>query len=449
MKVGKTLKNIIKNLLPGNNPSGTSVHATVIPRAEHPVSRKHIPKNALNVLYRLNKNGYQAYLVGGCVRDLLLGMRPKDFDVATDAKPEEVKRLFSNCRLIGRRFRLAHVYFGREVIEVATFRAGTTKKSAKHQTSDSGMLLRDNVFGTLEEDAVRRDFTVNALYYRVTDFAIVDFCQGMQDIQDNLLRLIGEPDQRYREDPVRMLRAARFAAKLDFDLHEDTQEPIPRLAHLLSDVPTARLFEECLKLFMSGHGYHSAQTLEDLGLLEHLFPDTKHYTEENWAFVYGGLKDTDNRVKAHQTTAPGYLFAVLLWPMYTEHLENLTDKKAPILERKQQAMDSVFRELSATVAVPKRISLMSHAIWELQHRLESVRQHQVNRLLGHPSFRAAFDFLKLRANTTTPELKQTLQFWTAIQTATDEERNSLCEALPKQQKRRRRKKPKQHNEAKN
>jgi poly(A) polymerase len=446
VNLSKSIKNFVKKLIPVHKSTCASLQATIIARSDHPISRKSISKNALNVLYRLNNNGYEGYLVGGCVRDLLLGLRPKDFDVATDAKPEQVKRLFGNCRLIGRRFRLAHVYYGHDVIEVATFRAGPSKESPKHQTSDSGMLLRDNVFGTIDEDAVRRDFTVNALYYRVSDFAIIDFCNAMQDIQNRVLRLIGNPEQRYREDPVRMLRAARFAAKLNFTLHQDTQEPIPRLAHLLSDVPTARVFEECLKIFMSGHGERSAQTLRTLGLFDHLIPASEDYQDKDWALVLEGLRDTDQRIAHHETTSPGYLFAVLLWPMYCEYLETSTSTHLPPLARKHEAMDDVFRDLNATVAVPKRISLMTTAIWELQHRLESVRQHQVQRLLSHPYFRAAFDFLELRSQTQSPELRQTVQWWDSAQHASGEAFNRLCEQLPKQSKRRARKRSKPKNE---
>jgi poly(A) polymerase len=422
-----SIKNWVKKLLPGKKNAGNTLQATLIPRAQHNVSRKHISKNALNVLYRLNNNGYEAYLVGGCVRDLLLGIRPKDFDIATNAKPEQIKRLFNNCRLIGRRFRLAHIYYGHEVMEVATFRAGQTKASPKHVTSDSGMLLRDNVFGTLDEDAVRRDFTVNALYYRITDFAISDFCEGMQDIEARVLRLIGEPTQRYREDPVRMLRAVRFAAKLDFTLHPDTQAPIPELAHLLTEVPSARLFEECLKLLMSGHGVKSVEILKNLGLLEQLIPDTTDYTDQDWHLVQAGIKDTDERIQNHLTTSPSYLFAVLFWPIYAESNDD----------------EDVFQSINKTIAIPKRISVITYAIWDLQHRLEQVKQHQVHRLISHPSFRAAFDFLSLRSTTHAPELIQTVSWWTSLQKASDEEWNRLVQDLPKISKRRKRRRPKQ------
>jgi poly(A) polymerase len=249
-----------------------------IPRPEHPISRRSISPNALKVLYRLKDAGYQAFLVGGAVRDLLLGLTPKDFDVATNALPEEVRRLFRNCRLIGRRFRLAHVHFGSEIIEVATFRAASAPEredaesdpdadgeeirdpveDSEHRAFDTrGRILRDNSYGTVEEDVWRRDFAANSLYYNIGDLSIWDFADGVADINARRLKLIGDPETRYREDPVRMLRAVRFAAKLDFTIEPDTEQPISRLAHLLDGVPPARLFDECLKLFLSGFGAKS------------------------------------------------------------------------------------------------------------------------------------------------------------------------------------------------
>ena len=219
---------------------------TVIPREQHAISRKDISENALKVMYRLNKAGYEAWLVGGGVRDLLLGKKPKDFDVTTNATPEQVRKLFRNCRLVGRRFRLAHVMFGPEIIEVATFRGhheGNVSDRTTSQRGQNGMLLRDNIFGSIEEDAQRRDFTINSLYYSVADFTVRDYVGGMKDLKDGVIRLIGNPETRYREDPVRMLRAVRFAAKLGMRISPETAEPIPRLATLLNDIPPARLFE--------------------------------------------------------------------------------------------------------------------------------------------------------------------------------------------------------------
>ena len=232
----------------------------VIPRDQHTISRRDISPNALRVLYRLRESGFGAYLVGGAVRDLLVGGRPKDFDVATDATPEQVKQLFRNCRLIGRRFRLAHVVFGREIIEVATFRANSDDGSGDREV-ENGMLVRDNVYGSIEDDAVRRDFTCNALYYAIEDFSVRDYTGGFEDVLERRMKLIGDPEQRYREDPVRMLRAVRLAAKLNFEIDAATAEPIPRLASLLGEAAPARLFEEVLKLFLSGHGVASFEGL--------------------------------------------------------------------------------------------------------------------------------------------------------------------------------------------
>ena len=246
---------------------------TVIPREQHAISRKDISENALKVMYRLNKAGYEAWLVGGGVRDLLLGKKPKDFDVTTNATPEQVRKLFRNCRLVGRRFRLAHVMFGPEIIEVATFRGhheGNVSDRTTSQRGQNGMLLRDNIFGSIEEDAQRRDFTINSLYYSVADFTVRDYVGGMKDLKDGVIRLIGNPETRYREDPVRMLRAVRFAAKLGMRISPETAEPIPRLATLLNDIPPARLFEESLKLLQAGYGYETYKLLCEYHLFQPL-----------------------------------------------------------------------------------------------------------------------------------------------------------------------------------
>lgn len=255
-------------------PAAPGPQLQVIPREVHGLSRRQMSQNALRVMYRLREGGFGAYLVGGAVRDLLIGGHPKDFDVATDATPEQVKALFRNCRLIGRRFRLAHVVYGREIIEVATFRANGGDDDGDRETDGGGRLLRDNVYGTIEEDAVRRDFTANALYYAIEDFSVRDYVGGYADVQARVLRLIGEPEARYREDPVRMLRAARLAAKLGFTIDPATAAPIPRLAPLLAEAAPARLFEETLKLFLAGHAVASFEWLERLGLLPALLPET-------------------------------------------------------------------------------------------------------------------------------------------------------------------------------
>ncbi|GAL06545.1 poly(A) polymerase [Photobacterium aphoticum] len=297
----------------------------VYQRQEHGISRKDISENALKVLYRLNKAGFDAYLVGGGVRDLLLDKQPKDFDIATNATPEEIKHLFRNCRLIGRRFRLAHILFGRDVIEVATFRGhhadGTPNLSDKKQVAaqnQEGMLLRDNVYGTIEEDAERRDFTINALYYSIKDFTVSDFVNGVEDLDNRIIRLIGDPETRYREDPVRMLRAIRFAAKLDMGIEEKTAAPIVKLSTLLQDIPAARLFEESLKLLQSGNGLATYKLLREYNLFQQLFPLlSEHFTEDQNSqteqMIEHILSATDKRLAEDKRVNPAFMFAAMLW----------------------------------------------------------------------------------------------------------------------------------------
>ncbi len=323
-----------------NTPPDNSPGAQVIPRAEHNISRANISAAALKVLYRLKDGGYQAYLVGGSVRDLLLGGHPKDFDIATDATPEEVRALFGNSRLIGRRFRLAHVRFGREIIEVATFRAPSSNDADDHEVAEgSGRVLRDNVWGTFEDDAWRRDFTANALYYDIRDFSIRDLVGGMEDIRARRLRLIGDPAQRYREDPVRMLRAARFAAKLGFEVDPATAAPMQELASLLDNIPSARLYDEFGKMFQSGHALATWQQLEKFDLTRHLFPWTAEWLakatdDRRRQFIEAALQSTDARVAEDKAVTPMFLFAVLLWgpvreraDYFIEH-EQMSDAQA-------------------------------------------------------------------------------------------------------------------------
>ncbi len=330
----------------------------VIPRDQHTISRKDISPNALRVLYRLRESGFGAYLVGGAVRDLLVGGHPKDFDVATSATPEEVKALFRNCRLIGRRFRLAHVVFGREIIEVATFRANIDDGSGDREL-DNGRLVRDNVYGTIEDDAIRRDFTCNALYYAIEDFSVRDYCGGFEDVQARLMKLIGDPELRYQEDPVRMLRAVRLAAKLNFDIEAGTAEPIPRLAGLLSEAAPARLFEEILKLFLSGHGVASFEGLERYGLLGALFPESAAALKSNRsgalrAMVLEGLRNTDARVANDEPVSPAFLFALLLWPAFCRTLMGLQAQGVQPEDAQRRAADRVTLHQLERVALPRR-----------------------------------------------------------------------------------------------
>ena len=373
----------------------------VIPRDVHDISRKQMSPNALRVLYRLREAGFGGYLVGGAVRDLLVGGAPKDFDVATDATPEQVKALFRNCRLIGRRFRLAHVVYGREIIEVATFRANSANDNDDRQTDDGGRLLRDNVYGTIEEDAIRRDFTANALYYAIEDFSVRDYTGGYDDVQARLLRLIGDPEARYREDPVRMLRAARLAAKLGFTIEAATAEPIPRLAHLLAEAAPARLFEETLKLFLSGHAVASFELLESTGLLPALLPETAQALASNKSgalrrMLVQGLRNTDARVAADDSVSPAFLYAVLLWPAYCRALAQLQAQGVHAAEAQRRAADRVTLHQVGRTALPRRFSLPMQEIWLLQPRFSLRQRKRVFRLLSHPRFRAAFDFLELR-----------------------------------------------------
>ncbi len=426
-----------------------------IPRPEHPVSRRSISPNALKVLYRLKDAGYQAFLVGGAVRDLLLGLTPKDFDVATNALPEEVRRLFRNCRLIGRRFRLAHVHFGSEIIEVATFRAAAAPEredaeiepdaedeeirdvveDPEHRAFDTrGRILRDNIYGTVEEDVWRRDFAANSLYYNIEDLSIWDFADGVADIKARRLKLIGDPETRYREDPVRMLRAVRFAAKLDFSIEPDTEQPIRRLAHLLDGVPPARLFDECLKLFLSGFGAKSFALLQKYGLFEHLFPQSAAAFElPPYAYAREmlelGLANTDARILADKPVTPTFLFAVLLWSAVLRELNEREAGPAPDFAQLMQACDAVLKAQQSRVAIPRRFAVPMRELLMLQPRFNRRSGVKSLSLLQHPRFRAAYDFLLLRAQVgvADPELAE---WWTQVQTLPQEERVALVQARP-------------------
>ena len=425
-----------KSRLPASGPR-------VYSRAEHPISRARISPNALKVLYRLHKAGFRACLVGGCVRDLLLGREPKDFDVATDAHPEQIRRLFRNCRLIGRRFRLAHVRFGREIIEVATFRAAAPEGGGDWaQEAETGRVLRDNVYGTIEEDAWRRDFTVNALYYDIADFSVVDYVGGMEDLRRGVLRLIGEPEVRYREDPVRMLRAVRFMTKLGFVLNAACEAPLPRLARLLEDIPPARLYEEVLKLFLSGAAVQTFETLRHYGLFAPLFPLTERALAQEpdgfpLTLVAKALENTDRRLAEDKPVTPYFLYAALLWePVRLEALRRQAEGVAPVVAM-QEAASEVLAEQVRHVAIPKRVSLPMREVWTLQPRFERRQGSRPLRLLSHPRFRAAYDFLLLRseAGEIEPELAD---WWTRFQQAGESERHQMVQGPAKRRRRRRR-----------
>jgi poly(A) polymerase len=384
----------------------------IIPRDNHPISRKNISDAALKVIARLRSAGFQAYLVGGSVRDLMLGKHPKDFDVATDARPEQVRELFRNSRIIGRRFRIVHVRFGPEIIEVTTFRGSHEPEEAEPPEgrraphgvavrNADGMLLRDNVYGTVEEDAVRRDFTVNALYYTTADFSVRDYTGGVPDLHARLIRMIGDPATRFREDPVRMLRAVRFAAKLNFTIHEQTAEPIYELAPLLSGVAPARLFDETLKLFLAGHAAQTYELLWEYDLFPVLFPATANAIEADESGIYDelvmlALANTDRRVSQQKPVTPAFLYAVLLWPALKREFDSEVAKGVPVPLAVQQAASTVLSDQQRHISIPRRFSLPAREIWELQWRLPNRQPRRVQNLMENPRLRAAYDFLLLR-----------------------------------------------------
>ncbi len=378
----------------------------VIPRPEHNISRANISPNAVKVLYRLREAGYRACLVGGGVRDLLLGREPKDFDVATDARPEQVYKLFRNCRLIGRRFRLAHVQFGQEIVEVATFRAcgrdSDDGDGPSVERAADGRILSDNVYGSIEDDAWRRDFTINALYYDIANFAVLDYVGGMIDLGAGLIRLIGDPAQHYHEDPVRLLRAVRFAAKLGFRIDPTTEAPLHRLGHLLEKIPPARLFDEVLKLFLGGCAIQTFELLRHYRLFGWLFPATErclshqqhHYPK---TLLVRALASTDGRLAENKPVNPAFLFAALLWEPLREQLGRLEADGLDAHEAMQEAAEQVIQAQIRHTALPRRYSLPMREIWELQQRLTVITGKRSLRLLDHPRFRAGYDFLLLRA----------------------------------------------------
>jgi len=389
-----------------SEPAQAPIQPRVYPRDQHPISRAAISDNALKVLYRLRDAGFRSCLVGGGVRDLLLGREPKDFDVATDAHPEDVRRLFRNCRLIGRRFRLAHVTFGREIIEVATFRApfGAEDEEGNIELSEEGRIIRDNCYGTIEQDAWRRDFTVNALYYDIANYSVLDFTNGVLDLHEGVLRLIGDdPEQRLREDPVRMLRAVRFAAKLGLRIAPEVDDALHRYAGLITSVAPARLFDEVIKLFHSGAAVTCLDELERFGLFEAMFPqaaecfaDPENGVDQR-AFLVEALKNTDARIRDEMGVHPAFLYAAILWAPVQREVQARLDAGEEPAAAWQQASSVVLERQAQRVSIPKRYALVVREIWELQQRLPRNQGGRALRLLGHPRFRAAYDFLCLRA----------------------------------------------------
>jgi poly(A) polymerase len=411
-----------------------------VPREKHGLAREAISPAAAKVCAVLREAGFSAYVVGGAVRDLLLGIAPKDFDIATDARPEQIKPLFRRALVIGRRFRLVHVMMGPETVEVSTFRAADPQTSEK---DEHGRVLRDNVFGTQEEDARRRDFSVNALYYDPSTEEVVDFHGGLADLKKRLMRVIGDPETRYREDPVRMLRAVRLAAKLGLTLDSATREPIRRLAPLMERVPPARLFDEMLKLLLSGHASACLRQLRDVGLHKGLLPLLDVILEQPLGerFVTLALAQTDERVLAERPVSPAFLFAALLWHEVLAAWKARVargERSTPALE---YAMDEVLDTQCAKLAITRKLTATMREVWAMQPRFEQRSASRAYRLLEAPRFRMAYDFLALRA--ASGEVPAEIEaWWRGFQSADDETRKAMLlpESGPKKRRRRRRRK---------
>lgn len=408
----------------------------VLTQRDHQVSERDISHSAIRVVEQLQKAGYTAYLVGGCVRDLLLDGHPKDFDVATDATPEEIKHTFSrNARIIGRRFKIVHVRYGREITEVTTFRGvpGKSDTHPGHNQSDKGMLLRDNVYGDIRSDALRRDFTVNALYYALNDGAILDYTGGLEDLEKRQLRLIGDPNARYKEDPVRMLRAVRFVAKLGFSITPETEAPIYDHANYLADIPPARLFEEVLKLFLSGYATAVLTKLREFGLLRYLFPGTEESLSKGskyyYELVFAAVTNTDKRLRSNKRVTPAFIYAAMLWPPLCDRMNELKgEHKMSHADAFQAAAQGVISQQLSYTSIPKRFLLPMRDIWSLQFRLGRREGKRAFVMLEHPRFRAAYDFLLLREQAG-EQLQGLGLWWTRFQDADEAGRESMISAL--------------------
>ena len=415
-----------------------------IPASEHGITPSQICDKTKDVLRRLNKAGHEAYLVGGAVRDLMLNKQPKDFDIATSAKPEEVRRLFSSCRLIGRRFRLAHIYYGRFYLEVATFRGPHDNSGKQGLTSEDGRIIHDNVYGTVEEDAQRRDFTINALFYDLASGEVLDFVGGVKDIRTGTLRLIGDPEQRYREDPVRMLRAIRFASKLDLNIEKSTQKPIQGMVELLDNIAPARLFDESLKLFHSGQAADTLDKLREYNLFSSLFPVTEEglHDETFHAFVKSALNNTDKRIRSGLSVTPAFLFSVMLWRAVKHHADHALAQGYPMMQAFNIGASIVLKEQVRHTAVPRRFTTMSREIWSLQSRFTHKDCRRAKSFLGHPRFRAAYDFHCLRASVNDGVTTEDCQWWTDFQKQDEEGKLEMCRPFKgKRRKKKKKKKP--------
>ena len=401
--------------------SQAKIKPNILGSKNHNLSPEKISPGALKVVEQLKLSGYESYLVGGCVRDLLMNIKPKDFDVATNATPEQVKQLFSRSRIIGRRFQIVHVRAGPEIIEVTTFRAQHTDQKNqldKSQHSAKGMLLRDNIFGTVEEDAIRRDFTMNALYYCSRNNSVLDYTNGLADINKRVIRIIGDASERYKEDPVRMLRAIRFSTKLGFSIEEHSSIAINESCLLLADIPPARLFDEVIKLFMNGYALATFCSLREYGIFGILFPATEKALSDGsnyyYKFIEQALVNTDKRIRNKQRVTPAFLFAALLWPALKEREKKLSESEKNSIFSLHQIAGEVIASQCKRLAIPRRFTLPMREIWELQLRLPRRAGKQAFKLLTNKRFRAGYDFLLLREDA--GEIKAGLgEWWTIFQ----------------------------------
>ncbi len=408
---------------------------------DHTIDPALLDPAAVDVTRQLQEAGYEALLVGGCVRDLLLGMSPKDYDVATDATPEQVARVFRRARIIGRRFRIVHVRVGREVIEVTTFRRAPGEEPPQ---TEHGRILSDNEWGDLDSDAQRRDFTINALYYDPLTNEGIDHVDGLSDLENRVLRIIGDPHRRFAEDPVRMVRAIRFMAKLDFVLAPDTAKALADCRHLLGGVPPARMFDEVLKLFHHGHGERAAELLHAHGMLSILFPVLSPWLDgEDGAIpsiVVQALRNTDRRVRDGKAVIAPFLFAAFLWPPVSKRFESLRADGKPAIEALHRACDHVVAQECTAVSVPRRVSSVVREIWELEQRLGERHPRAVRGLLENRRFRAAYDFMLLRRDAGEREA-ELCEWWTRIQEAPEAEVVEMISAVPGGGRRRRSRRP--------
>ena len=417
----------------------------ILKREEHPISRKDFSEEATKVLYRLKNQGFTSYLCGGCVRDLLLDIKPKDFDIVTNATPQQVKRNFTNCRLIGRRFRLAHVYFqGGDVIEVATFRAPPPTDDdhhSKHVKKEGGLVTRDNEFGTPEEDALRRDFTINALFYNIADFSIIDYANGLEDIENRLVRMIGNPDDRYAEDPVRMLRAIRFAGSLDLTIEEETYASILRNRRLMAQASNARMFEEVLKLLNSRGAERCFALLQESELLDVMMPTytkwlRENATDENKEWIGKVLRQCDTWRKNDVTPDPALQFTLLFHPYHEFLAKNALEDGVEFGQALSDAVDQHQKALTPTILISQRDLIRMKRILTHQTGFSNQSPKWGQHLADRREFHNAFIFLKFR-NSFLGGQEEVIAWWEAHLPTTRSRQEAIQDVPPKRQRRRR------------